>query len=68
MSKFKLPVSWEMCGEVEVEAESLEAALEEFQPQAHDVPDNGSYVHGSFQLTSNDIEDVKAMTGQNHGL
>lgn len=55
--KIILPVTWEMCGFVEVEAESIEALLE-----SGDLPDilddmelpKGEYVDGSFWLSSDD--------------
>ena len=59
MAKFKLPVTWEVCGVVEVEAESLEAAVDYFNensdyiklPTGEDVV----YVDGSFNLSCNEI-------------
>ena len=60
--KIILPVTWEMCGFVEVEAESIEALLE-----SGDLPDilenmelpNGEYVDGSFWLTADDPEYIR---------
>lgn len=53
MKKFKIPVSWEMYGHIEVEANSVEEAIEIFdqKEQSADpyaLPD-GDYVDASFE-------------------
>lgn len=55
--KFKLPVTWEMYGIVEVEAESLEAALDYFNENSDNIPlpDDKEYVDASFTLSCNEI-------------
>ena len=53
--KIKLPVTWQVCGEVEVEAESFEQAVARWIPSAHDVPTTGEYVDGSFELNMTEI-------------
>jgi hypothetical protein len=61
--KIKLPVTWQVCGTVEVEADSIEDAIESFQMD-HDyikLPDDGDYVDGSFELSTDDEECVKEM-------
>ncbi len=52
-----------MSGYVEVEAETLEKAIDKFNPLEHDLPPNeeSEYVDGSFRLTSNDLEEVEDM-------
>ncbi len=58
---FKLPVTWELYGTVEVKAASLEEAIQNFDPVDHEFPSNPQYVDGSFGLTSEDVEEVKVM-------
>lgn len=47
---YKIPVTWESYGIIEVEAESLEQAIEEFdrEEENYDLPD-AQYVDGSFK-------------------
>ena len=58
MAKFKLPVTWEMCGTVEVEAESLEAAVDYFNENSDNIPlpKECHYVNASFALSCNEID------------
>lgn len=58
MKKFKIPVTWEMSGFVEVEAESLEDAVERFDNGYGDMcglPANSDYVDGSFCRACEDL-------------
>lgn len=53
MKKFKIPVSWEMYGYIEVEANSVEEAIEIFDQKEqsaypYGLPD-GCYVDASFE-------------------
>ena len=59
--KIKLPVTWQMCGTVEVEAESIKEAIEDFNADDHAIPLDDSYVDSSFELTFNDEEEIKIM-------
>ena len=45
---YRIPVTWGMCGEVEVHAESLEEAKE--LVCAMNLPVDGEYVNGSFDI------------------
>lgn len=56
--KFRLPVTWEVCGFVEVEAESVEEAIEAFERDIDHIPlpDDSEYVDGSFGLTDPSVE------------
>jgi hypothetical protein len=56
--KIYIPVTWEVNGVVEVEAASVEEALMNFDPTAHDLPPE-SYVDGSFRLCTSDPEEVE---------
>lgn len=57
MAKFRLPVVWEMYGVVEVEAESLEAAVDYFKENSDDIPlpTEFHYVDASFALSCDEI-------------
>ena len=54
--KIKLPVTWEVCGFVEVEAKSIEEAIEIFERDIDHIPlpENCEYVDGSFGLTDDE--------------
>lgn len=56
--KIKLPVVWEMCGMVEIEADSIEKAIVDFDPDQHTLPD-GDYVDGSFGLATDNANIIK---------
>ena len=63
MSKetFYLPVTYEMSGFVEVEAESIEEAIKIFdkmEDEGHgfELPNDSEYTDGSFALSSYDVE------------
>ena len=57
----KLPVTWEMCGFVKVEAPDIESAIEYFNENSDKIPfpDDSEYVDASFALTDSDREFVQ---------
>ena len=59
----KVAVTWEMCGYVDIDAETMEEAMEKFNENSDYIklPTNGEYVDGSFQLSSEDVEEMEAM-------
>lgn len=59
----KVAVTWEMCGYVDIDADTMEEAMEKFNNESDYIklPTNGEYVDGSFQLTSDDVEEMEAM-------
>lgn len=64
MKKQRIAVTWEMCGYIEVEAESVEEAMNKVKENPDDFPlpyDGGDYVDGSFVLTTEDVEEMKTM-------
>lgn len=63
MEKFYLPVTWEECGVVEVEANSLEEAIEYFKENSCDIetPHEAHYVDGSFCLSTEAVEELEFM-------
>jgi hypothetical protein len=56
MKTYKIPVVWQMHGYVEVEADSMSGAIHE--AQAAPLPDDGSYIEGSFEVDEAGIVDV----------
>lgn len=55
MRTFRIPVSWEMFATVEIEAESIEKALQIFDETESDMglPEDGDYIDSSFKRQSN---------------
>lgn len=50
MATFNIPVSWEVYGSVEIDAESVEEAINIFDEQSDDIPlPEGNYIDGSFK-------------------
>ncbi len=59
MATFKIPVRWELCGVVEIEAETLEAAIADFDAnEEHIELPRGQYIDGSFEREP-DIEFIE---------
>mgnify|MGYP000668045618 CR=1 FL=1 len=48
MKKYKIPISWEIGSELEIEANSIEEALEKAQNE--ELPSNGEYIDGSYEI------------------
>ena len=63
MNKQKIAVTWEMCGFIEVEGNTVEEAMENFKenPDKYKLPSNGEYVDGSFVLSTDDVEAMELM-------
>lgn len=58
----RLAVTWEMCGYVDVEANTLEEAMEKFNKESDHIKlPNGDYVDESFQLSTDDVEEMEAI-------
>ena len=63
---WKIPVTWQLCGTVEVEANTIEEAIEEFyrienSGEEFSLPADNEYVDGSFQLSTDDIDELKEL-------
>lgn len=52
LKKFKIQVEWKMMATVEIEAESLDDAICEAEDMS--LPEDGSYVDGSFEVLTTD--------------
>lgn len=59
----KVAVTWQSCGFVEIDAPTMEEAMAYFNENADNIPlpENGEYVDGSFELSSDDPEVLKLM-------
>ena len=59
MEKFKIPIQWSCYGEVEVEASSLDEALDEVNLNSDEVilPQDWSLVEGSVEVNFEEAED-----------
>lgn len=53
-----------MCGYVDIEADTMEEAMEKFNKESDSIklPSDGIYVDGSFQLSSDDVEEMEVMS------
>jgi hypothetical protein len=62
---FKIPVSWEVYGQVMIEAESIEEAIKIFKETEDEIslPLESNYVDGSFKL--NDEETTYLINSEN---
>lgn len=62
--KQRIAVVWQACGFIEVEADSIEEAMGKVRenPDDYQLPyDGGEYVDGSFELSTDDVEEMKAI-------
>ena len=52
-----------MCGYIDIEADNMEEAMKKFHSESGHIklPEDGIYVDGSFQLTSDDVEEMEVM-------
>lgn len=60
----KLAVTWQMCGYVDIpNATSIESAMIYFENNSDYIklPTNGEYVDGSFELSTDDPDEMKVM-------
>lgn len=60
----KVAVTWSMCGYVDIEADTMEEAMKKFNETSDeiDLPTDSEYVDGSFMLSSDDVEEMEAMS------
>lgn len=56
MKTFKIPVVWEMCGYVEVTADTLEDAKEKALNAPLPIGEDAEYVDGSFEINEGQLE------------
>ncbi len=67
MKTWKIPVTWEVYGTVEVEADMLEDAIDIARDDEGVIPlpDDSDYVDGSWRVTDEDIEAVRSLYNNN---
>lgn len=67
MKKWKIPVTWEVCGYVYVDADTLEEAMETARDDEGVIPlpDDNDYVDGSWRLSETDETFVREMYNDN---
>ena len=63
MEKQRIAVTWEMCGYIEVEANSIEEAMNMVKenPDNYNLPIERDYVDGSFGLSTDDVDVMKTI-------
>lgn len=63
MRKHLVAVTWECCGYIEVEAATLEEAMGRIakNPDDYSLPHEAFYVDGSFRLSTDDVDEMKAI-------
>jgi hypothetical protein len=50
MPKFRIAVEWEVCGIIEVEADSIDDAIEKVQDPDFPLPTDSDYIDDSFTI------------------
>ena len=67
MKKWKIPVTWEVCGYVYVEADTLVEAMETARDDEGVIPlpTESDYVDGSWRLSETDENFVREMYNDN---
>ena len=63
MNKQRIAVTWEVCGYIEVEADSIEEAMNmvDENPDDYKLPIENYYTDGSFGLSTYVVEEMKAI-------
>lgn len=61
MKEWTIPVCWEMCGTVTVQADTLEEGLEIARDTDGKIPlpDDAYYVDGSWDLSYDDVDEIR---------
>lgn len=62
MQKYKIPVSYEMYGYVEIEAENINEAIDKAYSEHTPLPDNAEYVSGSFNVDNEVVEECNNLS------
>ena len=67
MKKWKIPVTWEVCGYVYVDADTLVEAMETARDDegVFPLPTESDYVDGSWRLSETDENFVREMYNDN---
>ena len=67
MKTWKIPVTWEVCGFVAIEAKTLEEAIELAKDDEGVIPlpEESDYVDGSWRVTEEDVEIIRTLYNDN---
>ena len=67
MPKWKIPVTWEVCGIVEVERDRLEDAMDYVRNDGDHIklPRESHYVDGSFDLSQYEVDCIRRAYNNN---
>ena len=67
MKEWRIPVTWEECSVIKVEANTLKEAMEIAYDEKGEIPlpSDGNYVDGSWVLTETDTEIVRELYNDN---
>ena len=67
MKTWKIPVTWEVSGFVEIEAKTLEEAIEVAKDDEDIIPlpAESDYVDGSWRVTEEDLEIIRTVYNDN---
>lgn len=62
MKEWKIPVCWEMCGTVTVQANTLDEAMEIARDDDGNLPlpVDANYIDGSWNLSHDDAEEIRS--------
>ncbi len=58
MKKYRIPVTYEMCGVVEVAADSVLDAMITVDDPKMGLPKNATYVEGSFKIVKDYVTEL----------
>ena len=60
----KVAVTWQMCGFVDIDEDSMEKCMKKFEETSNHIklPTNAEYVDGSFELASYDVEEIEEIS------
>lgn len=60
MATWRIPVTWEVCGMLKIEAKTLEEAMDIARDDDGEIPlPDGEYVDGSWRLSDQDVDFVR---------
>lgn len=59
MSRFKIPVTWEMYGEYVIEADTLEQAIEQAYSSSQSLPNEKHYIDDSLIVDTESCKEIK---------
>ena len=67
LPKWKIPVTWQMCGFVYIDAPTLEEAMEIAKDEDGTIPlpNDGNYVDGSWELSDSNPDYVRECYNNN---